>query len=294
MTAESLSTITSLLPSAQSVCVFFPAGASADVTLSAVAFAKGLQTLGKNVTISSPGLLSEKLKQFSGVDAVSKELGNKNLDVSFPYDVERVDKVSYHIDEETQTFHLVVQPRKGAKPLDFEQVKYTLSGAEADVIFTFGVDQLEDLEQLYIGYEQLFEQTTVVSMHTYDTAFGTVKVNISGSASYGEVVAYLLQELEVPIDADLATNLLTAIESATQTFKSLSVTAQTFEIAGKLLAMGARRIRLNDETARVQEKGSVSPDVFKRVLPPAKEQHLDKKSKPKRDDLPQNPGMRLV
>jgi hypothetical protein len=120
MTAESLSTITSLLPSAQSVCVFFPAGASADVTLSAVAFAKGLQTLGKNVTISSPGLLSEKLKQFSGVDAVSKELGNKNLDVSFPYDVERVDKVSYHIDEETQTFHLVVQPRKGAKPLDFE------------------------------------------------------------------------------------------------------------------------------------------------------------------------------
>lgn len=308
MTAESLSTITSLLPNAQSICVFFPAKASPDVILSAVTFARGLQSIGKNVTISSPGLISDRFKQFAGVSEVSKELGNKNLDVSFPYTEDQVDKVSYHIDEETQTFHLVVQPKRGFKPMDSQQVTYTLTGADADLIFTFDVDKLEDLEQLYIGYEQLFEQTSVVSIHTYDTNFGTVKVNISGSASYGEVVAYILQQLEVPLDAEVATNLLTAIESATQTFRSLSVTAQTFEIAGRLLSLGARRIRLNDENQRHQNQaqdkgpGTFSPqpstDGLSRKFVPIspKETTPQEKPKPKgkRDEMPSNPGVRLM
>lgn len=313
MTAESLSTITSLLPSAQSVCVFFPSKASPDVILSAITFARGLQTLGKNVTISSPGPLSDRFNQFAGVSEVSKELGNKNLDVSFPYDLEKVDKVSYHIDEESQTFHLVVQPKRGAKPLDHNQVTYTLTGAEADLIFTFGVDRLEDLEQLYVGYEQLFEQTSLVSFHTYDTSFGTVKVNISGSASYGEVVAYLLQQLDVTFDAETATNLLSAIESATQTFRSLSVTAQTFEIAGRLLAMGARRVRINEEQSRKQDRGNLQQGdgSTQKLIPITQKQvyeetenartnpqqltpQQNKKQKPKQNDIPSNPGMRLV
>jgi len=307
MTAESLSTITSLLPSAQTVCVFFPEKASTDVILSAVTFARGLKALGKNVTISSPGPISDRFTQFAGVSDVSKGLGNKNLDVSFPYDQEQVDKVSYHIDEESQTFHLVVQPRRGAKPLDFSQVSYTLTGAEADLLFTFGLDKLEDLEQLYIGYEQLFEQTSLVSIHTYDTSFGTVKVNIAGSASYAEVIAYLLQELDVTFDAEISTNLLTAIESATQTFRSLSVTAQTFEIAGKLLSMGARRVRIGEDS-RSQDHGQERAEDRVELIGEGSQQFggltsrgsqdsvppLPKKQKQKKDEVPSNPGVRLV
>lgn len=305
MTAESLSTITSLLPSSQSVCIFFPDKASPDVILSAVSFARGLQVLGKSVTVSSPGIISERLKQFTGVGEVSHELGNKNLDVSFPYSEEQVDKVSYHIEDETQTFHLVVQPRRGAKPLDANQVTFSLTGADADLIFTFGVDRLEDLEQLYVGYEQLFEQTSVVSFHTYDTGYGTVKINIAGSPSYAEVIAYLLQQLEVPLDPEISTNLLTAIESATQTFRSLSVTAQTFEIASRLLAMGARRVRLSEENVQPQVQAGehvVAQDgVAKKFIPiQPKERYSSEKapdkqkSKSKREEVPSNPGMRMV
>jgi len=295
MTAESLSTISTLLSSAQTVCIFFPAKASADTILSAVSFGKGLQALGKNVTVSSPGPVAERLQQFSGVGEVSKELGNKNLDVSFPYSEEQVDKVSYHIDEETKTFHLVVQPRRGAKPLDSSLVTYTLSGADADLIFTFGVDRLEDLDQLYIGYEQLFEQTSIVSVHTFDTPFGTVKVNTSGAASYAEVVAYLLQELGVELGEEVSTTLLAAIESATQTFKSLAVTAQTFEIAGKLLVMGARRVRIQEEHAPRQ--ASSQDGMTKKFIPVTpKEAPITEKTKVKHkpDQVPRNPGVRLV
>jgi nanoRNase/pAp phosphatase (c-di-AMP/oligoRNAs hydrolase) len=50
--------------------------------------------------------------------------------------------------------------------------------------------------------------------------------------------------MRAELDPEMATNLLAAIEAATQTFRSLSVTPQTFEIAGRLLAAGARRVRL--------------------------------------------------
>mgnify|MGYP005845541781 CR=1 FL=1 len=244
MTAEHTSSLQSFVSSSQTICVFFADHTSPDVVLSAVAFAQGLSSLGKSVTIASPSRPVQSLQQFDGVPEVGTELGNKNLDVSFPYREEQVDKVSYHIDEEAQRFHLVVQPKKGVKPLDSSQVEFALTGAEADLMILFGVNRLEQLEQLYFGYEELFSQANTVSIHTHDTPYGTLKINISGSASYAEVVAYTLQEMGAELNSEMSTNLLAAIEAATQTFKSLSVAPQTFEIAGRLLAAGARRVRL--------------------------------------------------
>jgi hypothetical protein len=258
MTAEYTSSLHSLITSAQTVCVFFPSGASTDVVLSAVTLARGVAGMGKSVTVGSPTVPSDQLLQFAGVKEVSTEIGNKNLDVSFPYQKDQVDKVSYHIDEEAKKFHLVVQPKKGVLPLNASDVQFTLTGAEADLIITVAVDQLQHLEQLYIGYEQLFDSTPVVSIHTYETSYGMTKLSTTGAASFGEVIAYVLQNLEVQLDAEMATNLLVAIESATQTFRSMSVTPQTFEIAGKLLSLGARRVRLQTDTQPQKNQGNQS------------------------------------
>jgi len=121
------------------------------------------------------------------------------------------------------------------------------------------------------------------------------------------VIAYLLQELDVTFDAEISTNLLTAIESATQTFRSLSVTAQTFEIAGKLLSMGARRVRIGEDSRsqdhgqeRAQDRvqligegsqqfGALTSRGSQDSVPP-----LPKKQKQKKDEVPSNPGVRLV
>ena len=260
MTAEYTSSLHSLLTSAQTVCVFFPSGAPTDVVLSAVTLAQGISRMGKSVTLGSPTAPPHQLLQFVGVGEVSTEIGNKNLDVSFPYQKDQVDNVSYHIDEEEMRFHLVIQPKKGNPPLQAAVVEFALTGAEADLIITVGVDQLQHLEQLYVGYQQLFENTPVVSIHTYETSYGMTKLSTAGAASFGEVIAYILQNVEVQLDAELATNLLVAIESATQTFRSMSVSSQTFEIAGKLLSLGARRVRLQPESQhqKMQENSSNS------------------------------------
>jgi len=246
MPAESTSTLNSLLAAAQTIVVFFADNASTDVVLSAVSFAQGLASLGKSVTVASPQPVANELQQFSGVTDIAQELGNKNLDVSFPYQEDQVDKVSYNIDEEAKTFHLVIQPKKGVRPLDTQDVKFTFTGAEADLIVTFGIDQLDQLGQLYSEYQDLFQAAPIISFNSDETSFGTLKLSTAGSASYAEVVAYVLQELSVTLSPDMATNLLAGIESATQTFRSLTVTAQTFETAAKLLEAGARRVRLEE------------------------------------------------
>lgn len=274
MTAEHISSLQSLISSSQTICVFFTDHTSPDVVLSAVAYAKGLSSLGKSVTIASPNRPVQSLQQFEGVVEVSTELGNKNLDVSFPYREEQVDKVSYHIDEEAQRFHLVVQPKKGVKPLDSAQVEFALTGAEADLMIFFGVDRLEQLEQLYFSYEELFSQTNTVSIHMHDTPYGTLKINTSGSASYAEVIAYSLQEMGAELNSEMATSLLAAIEAATQTFKSISVTPQTFEIAGRLLAAGARRVRLQAD----QQDGKASQQSSPFASAMSKQPQKDPKS----------------
>lgn len=248
--AESLPTFSSLVSASQVICIFFPEAAPADIVLSAVTLGLVLQDLGKTVTISSPEPVSDDLKQFFGVDKVTSELGNKNLDVSFPYQEEQVDKVSYHIDEEQKMFHLVIQPKKGERPIDASQVQFALTGAEADLIITIGVDRLESLDHIYLEHEGIFTSTDIVSVYTSETTFGIVKMLPDESGSYSEKVTLLLPEINGNLDSEMATNLLAGLESATQTFKSLSVTPQTFTVAAELMAKGARRVRLGDKVRK--------------------------------------------
>ncbi len=269
MTAEQINALKELLSRAQTVFVVLPEKPKPDQAAAALSLYLGLQTIDKSVSILAPKALSGELGYLIGVKEIGTQPGNKNLQVSFPYQEERVDKVSYHIDEENNTFNLVVQPKKGSKALDSKEVSFSYTGADADAIITIGVSNLDSLGSVYLGYEELYENASLISLNTYETTFGTLKVDVSSSASYSEVIAYLLQELGVELSPDMSTNLLAGVEEATDTFRSLSTTADTLEIASKLLRMGGRRMP-RASTAKKSENG------FAQAL--TKSQSQDKKS----------------
>jgi len=242
LTSENIQAVKDCVSSAQTILVIFPANTKPDHAASALSLFLALQGMGKNVSLATPLPVAESLQTLHGWKHASQELGNKNLQISFDYQEDMVDKVSYHIDEEAQKFNLVIQPKKNARPLDSKTVEFSYTGAEADVIFLVGVRNYQSLEQLYIGYEDLFANTTTVSIQSYETEFGSIKLDTSGSPSFSESMAYLIQEIGGEISAEVATNLLAGIEEATDSFRSLSATATTFEIAAQLLKAGARRM----------------------------------------------------
>lgn len=229
-----------LVAATQTVLVVLAANATVDQVASASALVLSLQALGKQVMFVSPQARTDG-DSFFGLDQLQTQLGNQDLTVSFPYQLEKVDKVSYHIDEASQKFYLVIKPRKGQAPLDPTAVEYSYTGANADLIFLIGVHNFEALEQLYFGYESLYTSLPVVSIHTFETPIGSIKIDVSGTSSQSEAMGNFLFSIGAPPGAEAASNLLLAIEEVTDNFRSLVTSAETFEMVAYLLRQGARR-----------------------------------------------------
>ena len=194
--ADRVAQLKDLLPNFQSALVVLGPRPTIDQLASALAIFEALQTLGKEVEIAAPGDLSSELADVSGSELVRQKLGNRNLTISFPYSETAVDKVSYNISEDNRHFYLVIKPRKGERPLEVKEVEFDYTGAEAELIFLVGVHSYESLDHLYSGYEQLYEQATVVTVNTFEPEIGSIKLDVSGYSSMSEGVVRLLQGLE--------------------------------------------------------------------------------------------------
>jgi len=240
--AAKLTQLTDLIAQAKFIFVIFPNNASADNRAAAEALAASLTQAGKDIRLLSPREPEKSRYPETDEVRVTTELGNQNLVLSFEYEPEQVDDVNYHIGEETGRFYLTIKPQKGQKPLDPESVEFSYTGAEADLIFTVGVKELADLEQLYMSYEDVYAKVPVVSITTFEPSFATLAINTGSSPSVSQEVARLLSDLGHALSADSATQLLYGIEMATQGLASRSVSAETFETVGQLLRQGARRI----------------------------------------------------
>lgn len=231
-----------LLSQAESVLVIYAPDALRDHLFAATALYKTLQlSTPKEVLLLSSEDLSKDESDIVYLSETKTEIGHKNLCISFDYSKEAVEKITSSIDEESNKLHITIKPQKGSKPLSQESVSFSYTGAEADMVILVGVDDLESLEQLYIGYENLYQSTALVSINSYETTFGNLKIDILGSSCVSEYTAGLLQSLGYDLDQEVATNLLAAIDEETDKLESYLATADTFETVAQLLRAGARR-----------------------------------------------------
>lgn len=282
-TPDQAQQLSEVVASAHSILVVLPPQPSLDQTAAALALSSSLESQNKQVVVISPRPLGEESSELIGADAISQQIGNRDLAVSFAYTPEAVDKVSYHIDEQQQRFYLVIKPQTGHKPLTQDTVEFSYTGAEADVIFLIGVHSYESLEHLYFGYEQLYQTAITVSFHTYQPEIGTFKLDASGTSSLSESMSYLLQHIGWQIKPDAATNLLRAIEDATDRYQSLSTSAETFEATAWLLRSGARRSRrLSSPQPQaippVQPVRLTPPEASKKSKNNSRKQQADRKN----------------
>lgn len=264
--AAKLTQLTDLIAQAKSIFVIFPTTASPDTRAAAEALAACLSQAGKEIRLLSPRTPEPSRYPESSEVAVTTELGNQNLVLSFEYEPEQVDNVNYHIGEETGRFYLTIKPQKGQKPLDPASVEFSYTGAEADLIFTVGVKELEELEQLYMSYEDVYSSVPIVSITSFEPQFATLAINTGSSPSVSQEVARLVSDLGYDLSQDTATQLLYGVEMATQGLASRSVTAETFETVGRLLRQGARRIGFEVKSTEVTKEIKVATTAKKTAV----------------------------
>lgn len=268
-----LNTLTGYIQSSNTVVILFKTDASHDERAVVAALAESLRGQGRDVTIATPRQLSpEVIDQFVGLDQVTTELGNQNLVVSFDYNDQAVDKVSYHLSEDNSKFFLTIKPKKGAQPLDASKVEFSYTGFETDLIILVGITNLEQLEQLYYGYEDVYKNTATITLNATPTSVGHLVLTSVGASSLSEVTVEALTQLNMDISSASATQLLAGIEQETEGLQSLRATATTFEVVARLLRLGARR-------TRATRKEAMQPVVQTKTLVQTAGEPLKKQSK---------------
>lgn len=264
------------LTTAQSIFVVLPQKLNQDKVAAALSLFLSLQKAGKQVFVFCSRTMTVEYSSLVGVDRIANKIKGKNLVISFDYLEDSIEKVSYNI--ENNKFNLVVQPKEGFPPLSTEKVKYTYSGSQADLIFVIGASSFKDLGEIYFENKELFKEGKTVNLNICSGNIQLGKINLVdlNAASFSEVVADLLSRLRLPVNTDIASNLLAGIETATNTFSSPRVGPKTFEAAAFCLRAGARKkqekVQLNpmpteisaqkspEEAERKEEKEKPSSD----------------------------------
>lgn len=251
----------SLLETAQSTLVVVGEQASQEESITAIGLHLALRNAGRESRIVSVKPLQHLPEKLPGREEVSQEMGNENLTISFDYSEEQVDKVSYHIGEDTRKFYLTIKPKSGAKPLETKSVEFNYTGASADLLIICGVSDPEELLQLYFGYENFYSDKPIVTFGKKYIEQETLHLGRDGNTT-AELWTAILKQLAIPVGQKAATTFLYEIEAKTEGLTNKETSAETFESVAMLLRDGAERIyskNLPKQTAGPNVSGSTKP-----------------------------------
>src|SRR3989339_1122735 len=221
------------LQTAKQVLVLLPQNPNIDSVAAALALYLALVKKGLSTTIGCSSQMTVQFNRLFGVDKIKPQIGNQNLVISFDYPEDSLEKVAYDKDPANQKFRLTIEPKPGQTPPDANSVEFSYSGASADLIFVVGAGKLTDLGTIYQSEKALFEKDglTLINLTHIDRAesFGSVNLYDPTAAAACEITAAVLENLGLPLDQDIATNLLAGIEAATVNFTQGKLTADTFD-----------------------------------------------------------------
>ena len=213
--------------------------------------------------------LSNYLESQELLSICQHDLGRENLSITFPYQPEQVDQVSYQIGDNGQRFYLNIKPKKGHLPLNYEDVEFSYVGASADLLILFGTDDLSDLKDLYSKNKELYQNTPLISVNNFLPDFGTLNLDISGSSCYGEAVFYLIKNMAGSMNIELnslesikqlTTLLLASISLKTNNFSHPKMTTNSFLAVAELLQLGAQRLNLEPSVKAKKTKNTKTED----------------------------------
>lgn len=235
---DQLQALKDKLGTVQTVLLTMSAKPSSDVVASTLALYLSLSQTGKAVSVVTSSAPVVRDSHLVGLDKITTEVGGANLVITLDVEEKSIDKVTSNT--EGGHLNLIINPAKGAGAITQSDVKFSYTGANADLVVVIGAADLADVGALAEKENQLFVKENLVNISNQVGNFGAINLT-DPSASNCELVTALLKELALPIDVDIASNLMRGIEDATESLSSPNMTADTFEALAVLYRVGARR-----------------------------------------------------
>jgi len=230
-----------LVDQCASILILLPTDPVFDEVAAGLALYLSLTQSKKEVTVACPSPMLVEFNRLVGVNRISTDVGSKNLIIRFKgYQPENIEKVSYDI--ENKEFKLTVIPKEGFIAPNQSQLDIAYSGLVAQAVILVGGEG----EQSYPALIQSSELAAakIVFLGIQAPRFSPQRSLISFArpvSSVTEIVASLLKESGLILDADIATNLLLGIELASNNFTLSGVSADTFQLVADLVKIGGKR-----------------------------------------------------
>lgn len=231
-----------LLTKSSNILVVLPEHPSTDAIASGLGLYLMLKKLEKNTRVVASKFELPPSHQFlpKSKEIMSSVSQLKKFIISLDVAETPVEELSYDIVGEK--LHIYVTPKNGW--YKEEQVSISSSEYMYDLIIALDAASLPSLGEVFEDNTDFFYQTPIINIdhHAGNEQFGQINIVDIVATSVSEIVFELLKEFgHNLLDEQIATNLLTGIISKTKSFRSLSATPKSLNIASHLIAQGARR-----------------------------------------------------
>lgn len=201
--------------------------------------------LALNETGKNPQIISQKepvveIANLVGIDKIKKSFsGSSNkVVVSLPYNKGEIGKVSYKEENDRINFYLTATDGMSITPYETNDINLIWDGNMPSVIVTIGVNGARQLAD-YLGKSG--NNVKIINIDNSEDAFGDISITSSSFSSVSEITAKIIKELRLPINIDIAQNLLDGILYGTRNFTKPNTSPYAFELAGVLMQIGAVR-----------------------------------------------------
>lgn len=206
---------------------------------------KALKLLGKTVIATCADTFPEQFHFLPGLEDVKQEVtGNRDFIVTLDCDKTEVDRLKYQLED--NKIHIVITPKNGR--FVKQNVSFSEQGVGIDLIITVDVAAISQLGKVYEENTELFAQIPVVNIdhHVSNPGFGKLNLIDTAACSTAEILYRLIKAMEAHfkkslVTPDVATFLLSGIETDTGSFQNANTTPRAMEIAADLMDSGARQ-----------------------------------------------------
>ncbi len=275
---QQLGNLKDQLFSAANIAIVLPANATVDKLAAGLSLCLSLEKLaGKKVSLVSESSIKVSHTNLFGVDKVSASLpvvssGNLTITlgdvVAADGTVSALEKLDWY--PEGANLNLVFHVLAGQK-FEPSKIEPHYSTGSFNLIFILGAASLNELGSIYSANQQLFQGVTLVNIDTSltNTQFGQVNIVDSAVSSLCEIIYQLLPGLNLALDSDIATNILTGIYDATSNL-SQNVKPDTFITVGQLMQAGGKvpglPAQVNPIPAAVAVQPAVTPSPLSETI----------------------------
>lgn len=219
-----------------------------------------LKQTAKKVAVTCPTEPIVEVSSLVGIDKVKRAFDGDatgDLTVSFPYKEGEIEKISYTLEEGK----LNILVKAGEKGLNFNEtdIEYKRDGGAPGLVFVVGTPRLSDLGTAF-DMEALKDSKVInIDYKTENQGFGDIPLIGKNSSSVSELVASFIASLNLNIDVDIASNLMSGIISATENFQNPKTSPLSFEMAAFLMKKGAVRQINRKKQSVIEEDSFFSP-----------------------------------